>query len=98
MSEPSYNIAKAFSLVGMSFEEWRGMIATVPAVELYRLHGELKAMSRHPSLAFDAPRKFAIGEKLAEIMDESERRWMNVWEHPSNEELSSMLYRTWRVA
>lgn len=94
MSEPSYNT----HVIGMDWRQWREMLASMPANELYRLQGELQAMVRHPSLAFDAPRKFMIGEKLAEIVDESEKRWLSIWEHPSNDALSFNLYRVWRAA
>lgn len=59
-------------------------LTELSASELYALGDELAAYIKHPAIKAKPHLRSQAGDRLGQVMGESERRWRAVWEHPSN--------------
>jgi hypothetical protein len=75
---------------------WLDHLAAMPAEELQRLQRELLSMSRHPSLALNAPARLIAGERMKDVDEEIARRFSAIWGHADNDALSLQMYRITR--
>lgn len=77
-----------------SAESWKEYLVGLPGAQLFRLRDELQALIKHPS---GASFKVQAGIRHMQVVDEFNRRWMEVWQ--PNADLSNdmtRIYATWK--